>query len=225
MTEAAIKRAKKQKLNKIILIASAIILVVLVVLWCMQYNITNSRAIPQLVEYYEPGEFVDIGDNFYVDAKEQLDGYSIRVNGAKLYDYEQFLIDNGCEDYLNQQKENNEKYFKYIVLLDLDIKNVENTEGVIMALKFGLYNESLNIPADFMIWSKIDEFFDGYPYLKVATNSEANLLIPFSPMPLNVNAASDDIERRLLEEDFYFCICEFPVRKMIRVPIENCINK
>ena len=86
MTEAAIKRAKKQKLNKIILIASAIILAVLVVLWCMQYNITNSRAIPQLVEYYEPGEFVDIGDNFYIDAKEQLDGYSIRVNGAKLYD-------------------------------------------------------------------------------------------------------------------------------------------
>ena len=222
MTEAAIKRAKKQKLNKIILIASAIILAVLVVLWCMQYNITNSRAIPQLVEYYEPGEYVDIGDNFYVDAVEQLDGYSIRVNGAKLYDYEQFLIDNGCEEYLNFQKENNQDYYKYIVVLDISMKNVENYEGSVMALKFALYNGSLNMPVDFTIWDDIDEHFEGYPYLRLIPNSEADMLIPFSPMPLNANTAGDEIERRLLEEDFYFCICEFPVRKMIRVEIEDC---
>ena len=224
MTEAAIKRAKKQKLNKIILIASAIILAVLVVLWCMQYNITNSRAIPQLVEYYEPAEYVDIGDNFYVDAVEQLDGYSIRVNGAKLYDYEQFLIDNGCEENLEFQKENNQDYYKYIVVLDISMKNVENYEGSVMALKFALYNGSLNMPVDFTVWDDIDEHFEGYPYLRLVPNSEADMLIPFSPMALNVNTAGDEIERRLLEEDFYFCISEFPVRKMIRVPIENCVE-
>ena len=224
MTEAAIKRAKKQKLNKIILIASAIILAVLVVLWCMQYNITNSRAIPQLVEYYEPGEYVEIGDNFYVDAAEKLDGYSIRVNCAKLYDYEQFLIDNGCEEYLNFQKENNQDYYKYIVVLDISMKNVENYEGSVMALKFALYNGSLNMPVDFTVWDDIDEHFEGYPYLRLVPNSEADMLIPFSPMPLNANTAGDEIERRLLEEDFYFCISEFPVRKMIRVPIENCVE-
>ena len=224
MTEAAIKRAKKQKLNKILLIISAVILAIAIVLWIVQYNITNSKAIPQLVEYYEPGEYVEIGDNFYVDAKEKLDGYAIRVNGAKLYDYEQFLIDNGCEDYLNFQKEKNQDYYKYIVVLDISMKNVENYEGSVMALKFALYNGSLNMPVDFTIWDDIDEHFEGYPYLRLIPNSEADMLIPFSPMPLNARTAGDEIERRLLEEDFYFCISEFPVRKMIRVPIENCVN-
>ena len=225
MTEAAIKRAKKQKLNRILLIISAVVLAVLTVLWIVQFNITNNKAIPQLVEYYEPGEYVEIGDNFYIDAKEQLNGYSIRVNGAKLYDYEQFLIDNGCEEYLNFQKDNKQYYYKYIVVLDISVKNVENYDGSLMALKFALYNGSLNMPVDFTVWDDIDEHFEGYPYLRLVPNSEADMLIPFSPMPLNANTAGDEIERRLLEEDFYFCISEFPIRKMIRVPIENCTNK
>ena len=224
MTEAAIKRAKKQKINRIIIIASAIILVLLIVLWIVQFNITNSKAIPQLVEYYEPGEYVEIGDNFYVDAAEKLDGYAIRVNGAKLYDYEQFLLDNGCDEYLEFQKENDQDYYKYIVVLDISMKNVENYEGSVMAIKFALYNGSLNMPVDFTVWDDIDEHFEGYQYLRLMPNSEADMLIPFSPMPLNANTAGDEIERRLLEEDFYFCICEFPVRKMIRVPIENCVK-
>ena len=155
MTEAAIKRAKKKKINGIILIISAVILAIAIVLWIVQFNITNSRAIPQLVEYYEPGEYVEIGENFYVDAKEQLNGYSIRVNGAKLYDYEQFLIDNDCEEYLEFQKENNQDYYKYIVVLDISVKNVENYDGSLMALKFALYNGSLNMPVDFGIWDFI----------------------------------------------------------------------
>ena len=222
MTEAAIKRAKKKKIERIIMIISAVLLAAALVWWIVQMNITSSRAIPQLVEYYEPGEFVDIGDNFYVDAKEQLDGYSIRVNGAKLYDYEKFLIDNGCEEYLNFQKENKQEYFKYIVLLDISVKNVENYDGSLMALKFALYNGSLNMPVDFMIWDDIDEHFEGYPYLRLVPNSEADMLIPFTPMPLNFKTAGDEIAERLENEDFYFCLCEFPVRKMVRVPIENC---
>ena len=75
MTEAAIKRAKKQKLNKILLIISAVILAVAIVLWIVQFNITNNKAIPQLVEYYEPGEYVEIGDNFFFDATEHMNGY------------------------------------------------------------------------------------------------------------------------------------------------------
>ena len=224
MTEAAIKRAKKQKLNRILLIISAVLLAMVLVWWIVQMHITNSKAIPQLVEYYEPGEYVEIGDNFYVDAVEKLDGYAIRVNGAKLYNYEQFLIDNGCEDFLNQQKEQGTYYYDYIVVLDISMRNTENKDGSVMALKFALYNGSLNVPVDFMVWDDIDEHFEGYPYLRLTTNSEADMLIPFTPMPLNANSAGDEIERRFKNEDFYFCICEFPVRKMIRVPIENCVD-
>ena len=134
---------------------------------------------------------------------------------------EQFLRDNGCEDILETYK-NNEFPAKYIVVLDISMRNIENTEGNVMALKFSLYNGALNIPVDFTVWDDIDEHFDGYPFLRLIPNSEADMLIPFTPMPLNANSAGAEIERRLFEEDFYFCICEFPVRKMIRVPIENC---
>ena len=224
MTEAAIKRAKKQKLNRILLIISAVVLAVLTVLWIVQFNITNSRAIPQLVEYYEPGEYVEIGDNFYIDAIELLNGYSVKINGARLYEYEEFMIENGCEEELSNQKANNESYCEYIVVMDMNLKNVENYDGYIMALKYALYNGSLNIPVDFTVWGNIDKRFEGYAYLKLLPNSEVELLIPFVPMPADYETDSNEIFRRFLEEDFYFCISEFPVRKMIRVPIENCVE-
>ena len=223
MTEAAIKRAKKQKINRIIIIASAIILVLLIVLWIVQFNITNSKAIPQLVEYYEPGEYVEIGDNFYVDAVEQLDGYSIRVNGAKLVNYKDYIENNGgtvdmsviTEDYPMPQ---------YSILLDITIKNENNTEGSLMVLKYMLYERALTIPVDFQIWQLIDENFDGYPFLRLVENTEADMIIPFSPNTHDTGTNEGELERRMEEEDFYFCISEFPVRKMIRVPIENCVE-
>ena len=223
MTEAAIKRAKKKKINVIILIISAVILAIAVVFWIVQYNITNSKAIPQLVEYYEMGEFVEIGDNFYVDAKENLEGYSIRVNGATLVNYKDYIEANGgtvdmsviTEDYPMP---------KYSVLLDITVKNENNTEGSLMVLKYMLYERALTIPVDFQIWQLIDENFDGYPFLRLVENTEADMVIPFSPNTHDTGTNEGELERRMEEEDFYFCICEFPVRKMIRVPIENCVK-
>lgn len=224
MTEAAIKRAKKQKFNRILLIISAVILAVTIVLWIVQFNITNSRAIPQLVEYYEPGEYVEIGDNFFFDATEHMNGYSIKVNSAKLYDYEKYLIDNGHNELLETLKKNGRDHSEYLVMLDVNIKNEDNKTGKVMVRKFTLYNNALYLMSDFEVWCEIDPYFKGYSSLMFQADTENKMHIPFTPSDYDFNTAGDEIERRLLEEDFYFCICEFPVRKMIRVPIENCVD-
>ena len=219
MTEAAIKRAKKQKINRIIIIASAIILVLLIVLWIVQFNITNSKAIPQLVEYYEPGDFVEVGDNFYIDGFEMMDGYSYRVNGAKSVKFDEYLKLIGHEELLENRSK--ETIPEKIILLDITLKNSGNTDGNVFVLKYSLYSGSLCMSADFQLWSMIDERFTGNAYIKLLENSEADMIIPFIPMEINTVTMGDEVNRRINEEDFYFCICEFPVRKMIRVEIEK----
>ena len=223
MTEAAIKRAKKQKLNRIIFIIVTILIATLLVLWGIQFNITNSKAIPQLVEYYEMGEYVDIGGNFFFDETEYTDGYSIRVNSAELVNYEEYMIANDIP--INYSLFSAEYPMpKYAILMDISMKNVENIKGSVLVLKFALTNGSLSIPISFEIWDGIDEHFDGSPALRLRENTEVDILLPFVPSLSDTSTNSKELERRMETEDFYFCICEFPVRKMIRVPIENCVN-
>ena len=97
MTELAVKRDKLRKRNRVILIVSLIIIAALLVLWGIKFYITNSRAVHQEIEYYEMGEFIDIGDNFFYSANENLKGYSIRVNGVRLENYREYIESNGGE--------------------------------------------------------------------------------------------------------------------------------
>ena len=100
----------------------------------------------------------------------------------------------------------------------------DNKTGKVMVRKFTLYNNALYLMSDFEVWCEIDPYFKGYSSLMFQADTENKMYIPFTPSDYDFNTAGDEIERRLLEEDFYFCICEFPVRKMIRVPIENCVE-
>lgn len=199
----------------VILLFSALFGLFLVLCICSAVQ-TNRDKISQQVELYSMGETVNIGKDFFADPSENPSGYTIRVNGAELVNYEELLARCGVttadlcytEGFPAPQ---------YTYLVNVTICNEENETGAIMALNYALYNQALKIPADYYLWGLMDSTFPGEPGFRLQTNSEMNITIPFTPMPTDTGINNEEITRRMESEEFYFCVSEFPVRKQIRV--------
>ena len=220
MTELAVKRDKLRKRNRVILIVSLIIIAALLVLWGIKFYITNSRAVHQEIEYYEMGEFIDIGDNFFYSANENLKGYSIRVNGVRLENYREYIESNGGE----VRDESFSADFpepKYVVVMDMTVKNEGNTEGYLNSRYFRLNNGSLSLVVDYEILGLVEEYFTGFVSFKLVENTEADMTMVFGSMGSSLGLEYDGVNRRLEEEEFEFSICEWPVRKVIKMKMDK----
>ena len=220
MTEAAIKRAKKQKINRVIFISVTILIAALLVLWGIQYYNVNKNAIKQEIEYYEMGEFVEIGDNFYYSAGENLNGYSIRINSAKLEDYIEYVEKNGGEI----REENYSADYpvpKYIAVLDMTVKNEGNTEGGVNTHYYWLYTDALCLSIDYEVLALVEEYFTGYVGFKIVEDTEADMTMTFASMGSDAGLDFDGLNKKLEENEFYFSVCEWPVRKVIKVKFDK----
>lgn len=199
--------------NRKILWISILLLVVVLVLWFVSFYNVNSNSFQQTTEYYKMNEWVDLDGNFFFDAVENTDGYSIRVNSAKLEEYDKLIQKyNGKIDAETGMPEP-----KYVCLLNVTVKNVANESGYFNALGFALYKGALQIPIDFDIWNIIDKAIDGNTLLKLRKDTEVTLTLPFTAQSLDEAVNSDRLNNMLENDEFDFYICDFPVRKLIKV--------
>lgn len=194
-----------------------LVLIGLFIVFCVYSAVRTSRnKISPQVETYSMRETVDIGKNFFSDSVEDPSGYTIQVNSAELVSYENLLTSCGVDPAdLGFSKEVPLPQYTYMV--NVTIRNEENETGAIMALNYALYNQSLKIPVDYYLWGLMDKSFSGEPGFRLQTNSEKNITIPFTPMPLDTRSNNEEIIRRMKSEEFYFCVSEFPVRKQIAI--------
>jgi len=222
MTEAAIKRAKKQKIKKIFVITGIVFLVALVALWYLNFNALNDHAIKQETKYYETDEFVEFEKDFFYNSTENNEGYAIRVNSAELINYKEFMESHGVEI----KEENYTPDFpmpKYLVLLNVTFKN-ENSEGMGIDLRWlTLTRGSMSMSIDFEALALADDFFDGFTGFKIMPNTEADINIVYSPESLghSQGLAFDEVNKALEEDDFYLTASLWPTRKLIRVTLDK----
>lgn len=222
MTEAAIKRTKKQKIKKIFVITSIVLSVALVVLWYLNFKALNTRAIKQETKYYEMGEFVDFEKDFYYSSSEKNEGYAIRVNSAELINYKEFMESHGVE--INE--ENYTSGFpmpKYLMLLNVTFKN-KNSEGMGIDLRWlTLTRRSMAMSIDFEALALADDFFNGFTGFKIMPNTEADINIVYNPESLGLSQglAFDEVNKALEEDDFYLTASLWPTRKLIRVALDD----
>lgn len=219
MNNSAVIREKKKRIKTVILIAVITLICVLLILWFFQYRETNRKAIREKAEYYSMGEFVSLDDNFFIDRAENLNGYSIRVNNAQLVDYKTYIEENGGE--VLTPASDSIKLPKYMILLNITMKNEGNKDGAYNVQKLALYNKSLKIPVDVDAWMQADKNYTGSAFLMLIENSEADITIPFTPFVSVASTNPSELEKVMENEKFYFCISEFPVRKMIEVTISK----
>lgn len=193
-------------------IIAAVLVIALLILWAVKHYETNSRKYPQLVETYEMGETVELEEDFFIDANENPKGYSVKVNSARLVEYKSYLEESGGVF----DAANFTPVFpapKYAYLLNVTLKNTDNTEGYIAAIKYSLYNKSLQIPVDLELW----DLSGGTPGFKLLENSEVDVTIPFTANISDCGINNPLMEKMMEQEDFFFCVSEFPVRKLIRI--------
>ncbi len=188
---------------------------------CM-YNgvrINQDKISPQ-VEMFSLGDTVNLEENFFSDATENPNGYSITVNSAELVEYVPFLESFGIT---TKDFGYTEGYPapEYTYLLHVTVANTDNTEGALMAINYALYDKALKIPVDYSLWSLMDEGFPGEAGFRLRENSQVDITIPFTPMSLDTAIDNEKLSKRMENSDFYFCVSEFPVRKMVLINQKN----
>lgn len=186
--------------------------------------VVNNRKIDQKTEQYSMGETVEIGPNFFVDASENPEGYSIRVNDARVVELEPYVAQLGG-DIENFVYGDNSKPAKYTYLLDVTIRNTGNKDGGIIAQNYALYHDALKIPTDYVLWGLMDPEFPGTFGFSLQENTELDLTIPFTPMPIDIALNGKEVEKRMLLDDFDFVVSEFPITKMIKIECQNPSEK
>ena len=199
------------KKRKVCILILSVFCVLFLFLWGLNCYKVNSKAYRQKIEYYPIGEFVDFDGNFFFDANEKTNGYSIKVNSMDIVDYSKLFHEYGRE----LSVPSNYPIPDSVVLLDVTVKNEGNSEGCLPFSGFSIYHDSLQIPIDFEILNMIDSKIDGSTALKLKTDSESSLTLPFSAMPLDEAINPKQINEILKNEELILCVCEFPTRNLV----------
>lgn len=179
--------------------------------WGVKCYQVNARAYRQETEYYTMGDMVELDGNFFFDTNEKTEGYSVKVNAMELVDYADLFHEYDREVSLPD----NYPIAENAVLLNVTVKNTGNTDGYLPINGFAIYYGALQLPIDFEILNMIDPQIDGSTVLRLKTDSEVTLTLPFSPMPLDEAINSKKLNDVLKNEELFLCVCEFPTRKNI----------
>lgn len=208
----------RKSVGKRVALAGILGAIVLFVSLCVYSGVrTNQNKISPQVEVFSLGETVELGENFFSDALENPNGYSITVNSAELAEYEPLLESFGIT---SEDFGYTEGYPapEYTYLLHVTITNTDNEDGALMAINYALYDRALKIPVDYSLWSLMDESFPGEAGFRLQPGSQVDITIPFTPMASDTAINNDKLSKRMERSDFYFCVSEFPTRKMILIP-------
>lgn len=201
-------------------IIALIVSFMLVAAWGIRFIYLNSTAEKPVIEIYNQGEFVDYGDNFFFrSSTEQRNGYSIKVVSAKLMKIEDFLDEIGLpySEYQNMVKELSGFEKKYVVDLNVIIKNTNNSAGNFDRLDTRINTSNLCLSCDDVLFDYMyPELQDSYAF-KVRENTEYEMHIPYCPEPSDEKACDWQF---LTTKDFYLNISQYPVKKMIKLQIE-----
>lgn len=197
---------------KVAFIAGSILLFMLICIWAIKLHHTNSKAYDITEEYFNMNENVNLDGNYFFEATEKTDGYSVRVNSVETEKYDVFynLYGQDAPNYDGISP-------KQILIINVTVKNNSNADGCLPFKGFGIYNGALYIPIDFEALNLIDPKINGSSVLRLKENSEVTLSFPFSAMPLDEAVNSDKLNSILNNEDLYLCVSEFPIRKLILI--------
>ena len=116
---------------------SVILLSVALVLCAWRIWYVNATAYSFETQEYGIGEWIPLNGDFFYSKEENTNGYSVRVREAEVVRYEDFMQRFGKPvDYLAENTQHD------VILLTVDFKNENNTDGGVFIRDFNLLNEA-----------------------------------------------------------------------------------
>lgn len=167
---------------------------------------------------YPINEWVPLDGDFFYTSAENTEGYFVRVSDAEILSYEEFMRKFGfTPDYLSNDSQ------KDVVLVRVDFKNIDNSDGGIFIRDYNILNASFSA-----YYAKSDL------YMQLAnpnfdTSAEGITLLPGTEATLNLvyTTVSRADGVTFLEEHrgddsivMYLNISLYPTKKMIALHLD-----
>ncbi len=151
------------------------VLSLLVMIFGIRVYSVNSKTRYPINKYYENHEEVDIGNDFFDNNAENMEGYSINVKETELITIEEF--------YNRYDVENKEKFINsdYVFLVKVNFKNKDNKYGENAGIDLGQYmitNGAYMNYCDRNAYTYVNEFKSLTFSLKEGTDKD--FVIPFT---------------------------------------------
>lgn len=174
----------------------------------------NASARQVVEERYDMHEWVDLDGAFHDTAKEQTQGYSVRVNSVELTSYSNYIAQYNGDDNLIPESSRPEK----IIDVEVTIKNTGNTDGHVMLFGWGLQTVNDEWVPCVELWSlsqpNVDDNAKKMNFV-LKPDSEYTMSIPYKS-----NGGYEQLYHTYPIEDQYgLVVSRAPVKKIIHIPL------
>lgn len=177
----------------------------------------NAAAYKFQEEIYSQNQWVPLDGNFFYESTEYTEGYSVRVSSAEALSYEEFMERfHKPLDYLGEASRHD------VILLKVDFKNENNTQGGVYIRDFNLKNQSLsqyfNTSATYMGIAnpEFDPYTEG---IRVKPGTEASLYFVYDTLVRADRITYLDQVRGKDSVTMFLNISLYPINQMIQLEI------
>ncbi len=177
----------------------------------------NATAYGFQEEIYSQNQWVPLNGNFFYNSTEYTKGYSVRISSAEALSYGDFMERFGKPlDYLGEESRHD------VILLKVDFKNENNTQGGVYIRDFNLKNESLSqyfsTSTTYMGIANPD--FDPYTEgIRVEPGTEASLYFVYDTLVRADRITYLDQVRDKDSVTMFLNVSLYPANQMIRLDI------
>ncbi len=179
--------------------------------------IVNSDAPSIPIEEYSINDSVELDGAFLQDKKENTKGYAIKVVGAQLMSYNEYVEQYGQDRSLTEVGLDADS----IVVLDIEIENVGNGNGYLFVVDWKLVTEEKNdyLLRDDLLWrlSESSLAVDDEPILNFSIRKDSTYLTHI-PFKTNINDELGKTQyKKVLNKGLY-------VLELTRSPVKKVVN-
>jgi len=196
----------------------AVVFIGFAVLWLSGFINANQSKIIIDSEVYSPGETIDIGENYFMSAKENPNGYQITVESVDVKTVAEFLKEYGKpDDYVALVDEYGNKRPDYVYDIEISFTNESNVDGVISFANYSLFNKSLLLNYDARFLKAIHPELADAGSFKLKTGLKKTFHFTFTADESSLLIDRQKVNDRMLNDDFFLCISWFPARKLVKI--------
>lgn len=198
--------------RKRIIIASFCI--VLLGAWAFGVICLNAAAEQQQQQVYQVGDRVDYGDNYFDYSSEIIDGYSLEVLSAKVYEYDAY------KEYMRIKTDTSAEWNSdYIFDVEIRFFNEGGSEGKggIPFISTYLASVDNRLAVDTKLVGAMYPQLGGDPFgFSIRPGTDMILHIPYQIEMIPALYVGD--EKKYLEtSDFYLNVTQYPVKQLVFV--------
>lgn len=194
-------------------ISIVVLCILIFCVWAFNVYRVNSTVERVLVKVHPMKQWVEYGDNFYDKARENRNGYSVKVVDAEVVAFDEFLKQNNILVYKD------EELFKpeYIYDVTVIVKNENNTDSGISMIDTTLNSINNIMQVDFDVFDALYPQLNGSISFSVKPGTEMEFHFPFV-------VANADFEKicdyeYLTNNSFYLNLSQYPIENSIEVKV------